>query len=35
VVEMNNARGVKLRVELNGKGLAGLAGLCSAFWSAP
>jgi len=34
VVELANARGAKMRVELNGKGLAGLAGLCSAFWSA-
>jgi len=34
VVEMDNARGAKMRVELNGQGLAGLAGLCSAFWSA-
>jgi hypothetical protein len=33
VVELENARGAKMRVELNGKGLAGLAGLCSAFWS--
>ena len=34
VVELENARGAKMRVELNGKGLAGLAGVCSAFWSA-
>ena len=34
VVELENARGAKMRVELGGKGLAGLAGLCSAFWSA-
>jgi hypothetical protein len=34
VVELENARGAKMRVELNGKGLAGLAGLCGAFWSA-
>jgi hypothetical protein len=33
-VELENARGAKLRVELNGNGLAGLAGLCNAFWSA-
>jgi hypothetical protein len=33
VVELENARGAKMRVELNGKGLAGLAGLCRAFWS--
>jgi hypothetical protein len=35
VVELENARGATMRVELNGAGLAGLAGLCSAFWSAP
>ncbi|HEV2041358.1 MAG TPA: hypothetical protein VGT81_15220 [Casimicrobiaceae bacterium] len=34
VVELENGRGARMRVELNGKGLAGLAGLCSAFWSA-
>ena len=34
IVEMGNARGEKMRVELSGQGLAGLAGLCSAFWSA-
>jgi hypothetical protein len=34
VVELENARGAKMRVELNGNGLAGLAGLCSAFWGA-
>jgi hypothetical protein len=33
VVEVANARGAKMRVELNGSGLASLAGLCSAFWS--
>ena len=33
-VELENARGAKMRVELNGKGLAGLAGLCSTFWGA-
>lgn len=33
-VELENARGAKMRVELNGNGLAGLAGLCSTFWSA-
>ena len=32
-VELENARGAKMRVELNGNGLAGLAGLCSTFWS--
>ena len=34
VVELENARGAKVRVELNGAGIAALAGLCSAFWSA-
>jgi hypothetical protein len=34
MVELENARGAKMRVELNGNGLAGLAHLCSAFWSA-
>jgi len=34
IVEMGNARGAKMRVELNGQGLASLAGLCNAFWSA-
>ncbi len=34
VVELENARGAKMRVELNGNGLAGLAHLCSAFWGA-
>jgi hypothetical protein len=34
VVEMANARGAKLRVELNGDALAGLPALCSAFWAA-
>jgi hypothetical protein len=33
-VELNNARGARMRVELNGDGLASLVGLCSAFWSA-
>ena len=33
-IELENARGAKMRVELNGNGLAGLAGLCSGFWSA-
>lgn len=35
VVELENSRGAKMRVELNGNGLAGLASLCGAFWSAP
>jgi hypothetical protein len=35
VVELDNARGAKMRVELDGNGLAaGLSVLCSAFWSA-
>ena len=33
-VELENARGAKMRVQLNGHGLAGLASLCSSFWSA-
>jgi hypothetical protein len=33
-VELNNARGARMRVELNGDSLASLANLCSAFWSA-
>jgi len=34
VVEMANARGAKMRVELRGDGLAGLPALCGAFWGA-
>ncbi len=34
VVELENARGAKLRVQLNGPGVAALAGLCSSFWGA-
>ena len=34
VVEMDNARGAKIRVELSGDGLSGLSVLCSAFWAA-
>lgn len=34
VVEMANARGARMRVELRGDGLAGLPALCNAFWSA-
>ena len=34
VVEMQNVRGAKMRVEFNAAGLSGLAGVCSAFWSA-
>ena len=35
VVEMANARGARMRVELNGQALAGLSALCSAFLGAP
>ncbi len=35
VFEMENARGAKMRVALNGAGLASLGALYSAFWSAP
>jgi hypothetical protein len=34
VIEMESRCGAKMRVELHGQGLAGLVGLCSAFWSA-
>jgi hypothetical protein len=34
VVEMANARGARMRVELNGHGLVGLSSLCSAFLGA-
>ena len=34
VVEMGNARGARMRVELRGDGLGGLPALCNAFWSA-
>lgn len=35
VVELENARGAKMRVQLDGAGVAAaLSGLCSAFWSA-
>lgn len=34
VVELANARGAKMRVELSGGGLAGLSALCSTFWAA-
>ena len=33
-VELENARGAKMRVQLNGHGLAGLERLCSSFWGA-
>lgn len=35
VIELHNGRGATMRVELNGAGLAGLAGLCSGFMSSP
>jgi hypothetical protein len=35
VVELANARGARMRVELNGQGLVGLSALCSAFLGAP
>ena len=35
VVELDNARGAKMRVELSGNGLCGLSTLCNAFWVAP
>lgn len=34
VIELENARGAKMRIELNAGGLSSLSGLCSAFWSA-
>lgn len=34
VLELENARGAKMRVALNGAGLASLGALYSAFWSA-
>jgi hypothetical protein len=34
VVELQNTRGAKMRVELSGRALHSLVGLCSAFWSA-
>ena len=34
VVELENTRGAKMRVQLNGHGLAGLERLCSSFWGA-
>ena len=33
-VELENARGAKMRVQFNGHGLAGLERLCSSFWIA-
>jgi hypothetical protein len=34
VVEMANARGATMRLQLHGAALAGLPALCQAFWSA-
>jgi|GEM_PF-385554 len=33
-VEMENAQGAKMRVELSGNGLGALGAMCSAFWGA-
>lgn len=35
IVELENARGAKMRIQLKGNDLGGLASLSSAFWSAP
>jgi hypothetical protein len=35
VVDLANARGARMRVELSGQGLVGLSALCSAFLGAP
>ena len=35
VVELANARGARMRVELSGQGLVGLCALCGAFLGAP
>jgi hypothetical protein len=35
VVELANAHGARMRVELNGQGLVGLSALCSVFLGAP
>jgi hypothetical protein len=34
VIELDNARGARMRVELSGEGMSGLSALCSAFWAA-
>ena len=34
VIELQNAHGAKMRVELSGNGIAGLAGICNTFWGA-
>jgi len=33
-LELENAQGAKMRVELSGKGLGALGAVCSAFWGA-
>ena len=35
VIELANARGSRMRVELNGQGLVGLSALCGAFLGTP
>jgi hypothetical protein len=34
VVDLVNARGMKMHVELSGSGVSGLSELCKTFWSA-
>ena len=34
VVDLINARGMKMHVELSGRGVSGLSDLCKTFWSA-
>ena len=34
VVDLVNARGMKMHVELSGRGVSGLSELCKMFWSA-
>jgi hypothetical protein len=34
LLELENAHGAKMRVQLNGQGLASLGALCNWFWSA-
>jgi hypothetical protein len=34
VVDLVNARGLRMRVELSGSGVSGLSALCKTFWSA-
>jgi hypothetical protein len=34
VLDLVNARGMKMRVELSGRGVSGLPELCKTFWSA-